>query len=217
MAYQTRLKNHFALAFGKTNDKTGTGTVIAEDTTIDIDNSGSEYTTSTYVYISDSSDANIQFLGKPKSTTATSITMTIPVDAATGTNVKVWQPATFWIPLYGPETRHTPTYRSGTTHDISIGGTISSSQIGDPYDLWSFVWNRLHPPDYDSLRTFLSTDRNEGIKSASMSFYDFHKDKPRTLKVRVMQPSLSAPLNNELIASMGLRAFQETDDIYVSA
>jgi len=209
------------VCFGKTDEDTLTSPPSATATTLNFDNSGGDYAEGDLVFISESDDTEVEFMGDVISATAGGVVVRHPVQTDKSASAKIWKPTTYLWFTYGPGDSEQKEFDIGTTTEKSRGGQIYVTKLADTVEKLTLQFSEAITSDFYDYTQFIDSDRSGGIYSFSLAWWDNFRSFSRTAKVKAILPMLTSDLSfsrpDLKIASFTLGFFIETDDSYVES
>jgi len=207
------------LALDKTNAKTTTAAVTAEDKSFTFSNGSNTIEVGDHVFLSDSADADNQYLGKCLTSSAAGITTEHGAQASTGASSKLWSPTSYAYFEWGLAERggFVHTYQPGTALVVSRGGIGYPQKSKDDQEWLRVQMGQARGSDYEALRAFVETALVSGTAACSFAFWDASKGLARVVQGYYQPEALSEIKEGPFLVSFAFSFLIQTDDAYVSS
>jgi len=207
------------LALDKTNAKTTTAAVTAEDKSFTFSNGSNTIEVGDHVFLSDSADADNQYLGKCLTSSAAGITTEHGAQASTGASSKLWSPTSYAYFEWGLAERggFVHTYQPGTALVVSRGGIGYPQKSKDDQEWLRMQMGQAQAADYESLRAFLATDLVSATSACSFAFWDATRGLARVVRGYWQPVGFSEIKEDPFLISFAFSFLVQTEDAYVSS
>ena len=206
------------VAYGKTNDHVLTAQAIEESLILEFDNSSDTIAIGDHVFSGRSDDTTIQYCGKCTASSAVAISVKVPLQQQLEIGDDVWSPIQAVEFLWGTAINngHDLQENDGTVSFTSSAGSVWQFSNNDAFDLLTLEFQPLNPEDFADWSTFRRTNRNNGLLSFTLAWYDTNRLLSRCAEVKLISHLHSAPLVNKSFAAMSESFHIVSYDTYVT-
>ena len=212
-------------SFGKSVEAPDLGQEVASGaTTITKAATFGSFTAGNPLFISTNASLVNQYLGVSTAAAAGEISFTIPIETtySAGDNARVWEPSTFWLPVMSSGAFDSHDEDLGTTIRRTRGAVVRSYNVSDPLQIKQFNVPIVDLQDFSDWSDFVKTDRDNGTKPFSWSFYDRYEGggSLRTVEAKVTGGRIvgaSVTNANGKLIQFGIGRFIITDDSFILA